>query len=198
MCISKETSVHLTRHLAFASMLLLLVSAPAHADGFVVPFVGYNFGGDSGNCQSLTNCNEKRLNFGVAFGSMGAAVGFEEDISYARNFFGETPGADNSVFSAMSNLLIGPGVGPVRPYFAVGLGLIRSHVSSLVGSVTELDAGENSLGWNLGGGVSGMFGRVGIRGDLRRFRTLQNIDLLIFNGEKLDFWRASAGLALTF
>ena len=198
MCISKETSVQLTRHLAFASMLLLLVTAPARADGFIVPFVGYNFGGDSGNCASLTNCEEKRLNFGVAFGSMGAAIGFEEELSYAKNFFGETPGADNSVFSAMSNLIIGPGVGPVRPYFVVGMGLVRSHVSSLVGSVTALDEGENSLGYNLGGGVTGMFGRVGIRGDLRRFRTLQNIDLLIFTGQKLDFWRASAGLALTF
>ena len=146
--------MQLTRHLAFASMLLLLVSAPARADGFIVPFVGYNFGGDSGNCPSLTDCNEKRLNFGVAFGSMGAAIGFEQDISYARNFFGETPGADNSVFSVMSNLLIGPGVGPVRPYFVVGVGLIRPHVSSLVGSVTNFDAGKNSLGYDLGGGLA--------------------------------------------
>jgi hypothetical protein len=190
--------MRLTRLFVFASMLLILVSAPARADGFIVPFVGYNFGGDSGNCPSLTNCTEKRLNFGVAFGSMGAAIGFEQDISYAKNFFGETPGVDNSVFSAMSNVLIGPGVGPVRPYFVIGAGLIRPHASSLLGSVTGTGGGKNSLGWDLGGGLTGMFGRVGIRGDLRRFRTLQNIDLLIFTGQKLDFWRASAGLALTF
>ena len=89
-------------------------------------------------------------------------------------------------------------MGPVRPYFVVGVGLIRPHVSSLVGSVTDLDAGKNSLGYDLGGGLTGMFGHVGIRGDLRRFKTLENIDLLIFTGEKLDFWRASAGLAFTF
>ena len=47
-CAFKEQSVQLTRQLAFASMLLVLVPAPARADGFIVPFVGYNFGGDSG------------------------------------------------------------------------------------------------------------------------------------------------------
>jgi hypothetical protein len=185
------------KHLVFASILLVLVPAPARADGFIVPFLGYNFGGDAG-CPSLTDCAEKRLNFGVAFGSMGTAIGFEQDFSYAKNFFGETPGGDNSVFSAMSNLLIGPGVGPIRPYFVVGVGLIRPHVSSLVGSVTNFDASNNSLGYDLGGGLALMFGGVGIRGDIRRFRTLENIDLLIFTGQKLDFWRASAGLALSF
>jgi opacity protein-like surface antigen len=187
------------KHLVFAcaSMLLALVPAPARADGFIVPFAGYNFGGDAG-CPSLTDCADKRLNFGVAFGSMGRAVGFEQDISYARNFFGETPGADNSVFSAMSNLLVGPGVGPIRPYFVVGVGLIRPHVSSLVGSVTDFDASRNSFGYDLGGGLTVMLGPVGIRGDIRRFRTVESVDLLIFTGQKLDFWRASAGLALTF
>jgi hypothetical protein len=184
------------RHLACASLLLFLASAPARADGFIVPFVGYNFGGDSGNCPSLTDCAEKRLNFGVAFGSMGTAVGFEQDISYAKNFFGEEPGADNSVFSAMSNLIIGPGVGPVRPYFVAGVGLIRPHVSSLLGSVTGV--GRNSLGYDFGGGLTGMFGPVGIRGDIRHFKTMQSVDFLIFTGQKLDFWRASGGLMLTF
>lgn len=185
------------KHLAFASMLLVLAPAPARADGFIVPFVGYNFGGDSG-CPSLTGCADKRLNFGVAFGSMGTAFGFEQDISYARHFFGETPGEDNSVFSAMSNLLVGPGVGLIRPYFVVGVGLIRPHVSSLADSVTDFDASRNAFGYDIGGGLAVMFGPVGVRGDIRRFRTLENIDLLIFSGQKLDFWRASAGLALTF
>ena len=188
------------QHIALASLLLALTSVPARADGFIVPFVGFNFGGDSGNCPSLTNCKEKRTNFGVSLGSMGPAFGFEEDISYAKNFFGETPGAENSVFSLMSNLLIGVGVGPVRPYVLGGVGLIRPHVSSLTGSLTGLGAtGKNSVGYDIGGGVTGMFGsHVGIRGDLRHFHTLQDMDLLIFKGQKLDFWRASAGLVLGF
>lgn len=192
--------MRLLRHLSAASLLLAFTSAPARADGFIVPFVGFNFGGDSGsNCVSLTDCKEKRTNFGVSLGSMGTVFGFEEEISYAKNFFGETPGAANSVFSAMSNLLIGVGVGPVRPYVAGGVGLIRPHVSSLAGSLTSFSSDKNAVGYDIGGGVTAMFGsHVGIRGDLRHFHTLQDVNLLIFKGQKLDFWRASAGLALAF
>ena len=192
--------MRLFRPIAVASLLLTLTSASARADGLIVPFIGYNFGGDSGsNCVSLTDCKEKRTNFGVSFASMGPAFGIEEDISYAKNFFGETPGTANSVLSLMTNLLIGPGVGPVRPYVLGGVGLIRPHVESVAGSLTGLTTGKNAIGYDMGGGVMLLFGgHVGIRGDLRRFRTLQKINLLIFQGQKLDFWRASAGLALAF
>lgn len=194
---TKENPVPLPRYVALAVLLLALTSAPARADGFIVPFVGINFGGDSGNCPSLTNCKEKRRNFGVSLGSMGPAFGFEEDISYAKNFFGDTPGTANSVLSLMSNLIIGPGVGPVRPYILAGVGLIRPHVSSLTGSLTSLE--KNAIGYDIGGGVTGMFGsHVGIRGDLRRFHTFQDLNLPIFDEQRLDFWRGSLGLALEF
>jgi opacity protein-like surface antigen len=185
--------------LVLAVSLVVLTSSPARADGFITPFIGFNFGGDSANCPTLTGCDEKRKNFGVSLGSMGTVFGFEEDISYAKNFFGETPLSENSVFSAMSNLMIGVGVGPIRPYVLGGVGLIRTHVSSLTGAVTEPDTGDNALGYDLGGGVTGMFGsHVGVRGDLRLFRTFKDLDLLIFTSEKLEFWRASLGLALVF
>jgi opacity protein-like surface antigen len=196
----KEKPVHLLRHLIGAAILLTVTAGPALADGLIVPFVGFNFGGDSGSgCLSLTNCKEKRTNFGVSLTSMGTVFGLEEDISYAKNFFGETPGQSNSVFSAMTNLVIGPGVGPVRPYVVGGIGLIRPHVSSLASSLTTFSADKNAFGYDLGGGLTILFGsRVGIRGDLRHFHTMQNVNVLIFTGQKLDFWRASAGLALAF
>jgi opacity protein-like surface antigen len=192
--------VHLLRHLTAAAIILTVTAAPALADGLVVPFIGFNFGGDSGSqCPGLTTCEKKHTNFGVSFVSMGTVFGLEEDISYAKNFFGETPGQDNSVFSAMTNLVIGPGVGPVRPYVVGGIGLIRPHVSSLAGSVTTFSSDKNAFGYDLGGGLTVLFGgHVGVRGDLRHFHTMQNVNVLIFNGQKLDFWRASAGLALAF
>jgi outer membrane protein with beta-barrel domain len=192
--------VRLLRLAALVPVLIMLTSAPARADGYIVPFAGFNFGGDSStSCASLTNCEKKRLNLGVSLVSMGPVFGLEEDISYAKNFFGETPGLDNSVFSAMSNLIIGVGVGPVRPYVVGGIGLIRPHVSSLTGSLTSLGTGKNAFGYDLGGGVAGLFGKhLGVRGDVRLFRTMQNVNLLIFTGQKLEFWRASAGLVLAF
>jgi opacity protein-like surface antigen len=185
--------------LTLAAMLVAFAAAPARAEGYITPFVGFNFGGDSANCPSLTDCDTKRLNVGVSIGAMGTAVGFEEDISYAKNFFGETPGGDNSVFSAMSNLVIGVGVGPVRPYVLGGVGLVRTRVFSLTGSITNLDSGNTALGYDLGGGITGMFGRhVGLRGDIRLFRTMKDVDLSFFANEKLEFWRGSLGLAFVF
>jgi hypothetical protein len=196
----KENLVRSARLVGLALVFLVSASAPARADGFIVPFLGFNFGGDSAsNCPALTNCKEKRANFGVALGSMGTIFGFEEDISYAKNFFGETPTGENSVLTLMSNVMAGVGAGPVRPYFVGGVGLIRPHVASFTGSIANFDADTNAFGYDIGGGITGLFGsHVGIRGDLRHFKTMQDIDLFIFSNQKLDFWRASVGLALHF
>ena len=95
-----------TLHVVLSIMLLAVAAAPARADGFVTPFYGFNFGGDS-NCAKVTNCEDKRSNFGVSIGKMGSIFGAEEDISIAKDFFGKVPNVDNSVLTLMSNLLIG-------------------------------------------------------------------------------------------
>ena len=114
---------------AAGSAVLLAVSAvPVHADTFVAPYIGFNYGGNS-NCAALTNCEDRRRNFGVSVGSMSSVVGFEADIGWAKDFFGKVPGAENSVFTLMSNVVIGPGARRVQPYFLAGVGLIRPHTS---------------------------------------------------------------------
>ena len=191
-------------HVALGIMLLSVAAAPARADGFLTPFYGYNFGGDSSNCTSFSSCEDKHTNFGVSIGKMGAVFGVEEDLSVAKDFFGKVPGVENSVFTLMTNMLIGVGAGPVQPYFLVGAGLIRPHSSF---NVTSFDTKNNSLGWDMGAGVNGYFSRhVGVRGDVRRFKTLQdvNVPLLgniasqIFTQQKLEFWRASIGVSLRY
>jgi opacity protein-like surface antigen len=178
----------------FASALLFCTAAPARADGFITPFLGFNFAGDSGNCQSPTNCEERRANFGVSLGTMGPVLGFEEDISYAKNFFGEAPGTDNSVFSAMSNILVGLPIPVVQPYVLGGVGLIRPHVS-----IGSLSVDHSAFGYDIGGGVTIYpAAHVGFRGDVRHFHTLEDVNVLIFTSQKLDFWRASLGLAFRF
>ena len=185
---------------AFVISLLALCSAPARADGFITPFFGYNFGGDSANCASLTSCEEKHGNFGVSIGKMGPLFGFEEDLAYAKDFFGAIPGAENNVFTAMSNLVVGIPAGPVQPYALVGVGLVRPHVSL---NPTQITADNNALGWDIGGGVNIFFTKgFGIRGDIRHFHTLQDVSVLhlgsLVSGQKLDFNRASVGLTLKF
>src|SRR5437870_269800 len=70
--------------LGLASLLLVASAAPVEAQSFVSPYIGYNFGGDSG-CPTITNCEDKKLNAGVAFGSLGAGFGAELDVGYAKD-----------------------------------------------------------------------------------------------------------------
>ena len=191
----RDRIVPVSRLAAFAALLLVMTSAPARADGFLTPFIGYNFGGDSSNCAGLTDCSPRRASYGVSVGAMGISVGFEEDLSYTKNFFGVMPNlrAENSVFSAMSDLLFLGAPGRIRSYIVSGVGLVRVRESRNQASVDS-----SVIGYDLGGGVNGFFTKhVGIRGDVRHFHTFQDVNVLLVSG-KLSFWRASLGLALKF
>ena len=186
------------RPLAMAVLFAAVSAAPARADGFITPFLGFNFGGDqSASCASLTNCQDKRSNWGVALGATNGVFGFEEEIGYTQNFFGVVPGGDNAVLTLMSNLMVTViPAGPVQPYGVVGLGLMRPHFQL---DATALAVDQNALGYDIGGGVNLYFvPNIGIRGDVRHLHTLQDITLGVFSNQKLEFWRASAGLTLRF
>jgi opacity protein-like surface antigen len=184
------------RTILVATVLLVSIAAPARADGFISPFVGFNFGGDSSNCASITSCEEKRLNWGVSLGTVNGVFGFEEEIGYASQFFGKTPGGDNAMLTLMSNLMIVIPAGPIQPYGTIGLGLMRSHAQF---NASSLSLDNNSLGWDIGGGLSIFLGRsIGVRGDVRRLKTLQDVTLGVFGNDKVEFWRASAGLVFRF
>ena len=55
------------------------------------------------------------------------------------------------------------------------------------------------IGWDIGGGLNIFLAHgIGLRGDVRRLRTLQDVTLSLFGNDKIDFWRASAGLVFRF
>jgi hypothetical protein len=82
------------------------------------------------------------------------------------------------------------------PYGLAGLGVVRSKVDAL-GQVLSFDNSEAA--WDFGGGVMFFFGtNVGVRGDLRYFRTFGEVSLVTPGLGKLDFARGSAGLILRF
>lgn len=181
-----------------AGFLFAVTPAAARAEGFVTPFIGFNFGGDSAaNCATFRNCEERRLNWGIAFGSMGGIFGIEEEIGYAKDFFGKTAGGDNAVLTAMTNLLlVVVPAGPIQPYGLIGIGLVRPHMKF---DASSLSLGKNALGHDIGGGINIFLTRgVGVRGDVRHLQTFEDITLGVFSGEKLAFWRASAGLTFRF
>ncbi len=187
----------LPRRILVLTLGLLSCSAvPARAQAFISPFVGYNFGGDSANCATLRNCEDKRLNWGASIGTTHGVFGFEEDIAYAPDFFGKTATGNNALLTVMSNLMVVVPAGPIQPYAIVGVGLIRPHVQF---DALSLATDKNTLGYDIGAGLNIFLGHaVGVRGDVRHLHTLQDVTIGLFGNDRLDFWRASAGLTLRF
>jgi hypothetical protein len=131
----------------------------------------------------------------VSLGSNNGVFGVEEDIAYAPDFFGKTPGFDNALLTAMSNLMVVIPAGPIQPYGVFGIGLIRPHVQ--FGDLTSLS--KSVIGWDLGAGLN-IFPThsFGLRGDIRRVRSFNDVTLGVFGNDHIDFWRGSAGVTLRF
>ena len=181
---------------AAAAVLVVLAATDARAQAFFSPFIGYDFGGDSG-CQTLRGCEEKKLNYGASIGKLGKAGGFEQEFAYAKNFFGTVDGQDSSVLTIMSNVMIAPKIGPVRPYVLFGVGLMKTNVNLTPAAVLSFT--NNNFAWDAGGGLMIFFGEhFGIRGDVRYFHSFQDLHIASFaiDNTKLDFGRASAALVL--
>lgn len=191
----------LRRTLAMVLLLGVGTPAAARADGMIIPFLGVNFGGNSGKAIADA-IDAKRFDWGVSFAFMGGGVlGLEADIARSPDFYGKTDIGGSSVFTATGNLLFGVPIGGqkgvgFRPYALAGLGVVRSKVDAFT-DVLNFD--NSKAAWDFGGGAMFFFGNnVGIRGDVRYFRTFGAADLIGLGNDHLDFGRASAGLILRF
>jgi len=189
-----------SRALVLTALVAILAPASARADGLLIPFLGVNFGGNSG--KELSDAiDAKRFDWGVSLAYMGAGVlGLEADIAHSPDFYGRTDVGGSSVLTATGNLLLGVPIGGqkgvgFRPYVAAGLGAIRSNVDA--SNVLSLD--NSKFAWDFGGGAMFFFGsHVGLRGDIRYFRTFGDVDLDVVHTGRLDFARGSVGLILRF
>jgi opacity protein-like surface antigen len=180
----------------------LATSRPASADGLITPFIGSDFGGDAGNCAELVPCESSQLSYGLGLGFMvGGVVGFEGEFAYSPHFFGDVSGRpDNSLLTVMANVIAGVPLGAVRPYVVGGVGVLHTNVSQSTLNVTQALT-NNSFALDVGGGLMILFSQhVGIRGDLRWFRTLQDVEFSDLNlaNKKIDYARGSFGVVLRF
>jgi hypothetical protein len=185
--------------LAFAAVTLAL-PASSSAQGYLVPNFGWDYGGSAGNCLSLlTDCQEKRMSYGVTFGAIGGIVGIEGDLAYAPDFFGESPtSGTNSLATLMGNLVLAFPAGPVRPFAEVGVGLIKTRVDMLLKPV-EGNYSESQWGYNFGGGVMILLpAHLGFRGDVRYYRTFSDISILgvSLSTTGISYTRFSIGLVI--
>jgi len=111
----RETLIIRRPWIQVAAVLILVGTArPASAQGFVSPFIGYNFGGDSG-CPEITNCEDKHVNWGLGFGALGGIVGFEAEVAKTSDFFGSTSNQSSDVLTFMGNFMLAPKIGPIQP-----------------------------------------------------------------------------------
>ena len=206
------------RKLAITSVLALMMfagaPAKASADWLFTPFIGMNWGGTAGFTDFAGDFEdefEQKMNFGASLSWMGAgALGFEVDFGFSPNFFQNTAGdddfefGDSNVTTLMANLKVGAPFGGqtgggIRPYASGGLGLIKTRIDDPE-DLFEL----NSTDWglNVGGGVAGFFNdNIGLQGDVRYFRSLQDnepddeFDVALGS---FSFWRGTVGVTFRF
>lgn len=203
---------HLLTAAALAALVTFSAPATASADWLFTPYVGSTFGGNAsfGDFDDFDDEFERRITFGASLGWMGNGIaGFEIDFGHTPNFFQDTLGPDDFEFgdghvtTVMGNVVVGAPIGGqtgpgVRLYGSGGAGLIRSTISA-----TDFfdDLNKSDLGVNVGAGVHGFFNdNVGIRGDIRYFRSLADDDdeLLDLALSDFDFWRATVGVSFRF
>ena len=201
---------------AFVAAAVAAAPRPAAADWTVTPFVGWNTGGsaDVSGTDGTTRTSkfEHKVDYGVSIAGMGSGVfGAEFDFGYSPNFFetgntnadGFTFTNDSNVVTATGNLIVGVPIGghggSVRPYAVGGVGLIRSNVQDAAG-VFDVTT-KNDFGYDVGGGVMGFFSQnVGIRGDVRYFRSFRGTsdNFTGLGVSNFNFWRASLGVSFKF
>ena len=195
------TTIRRCSPVLFIALLLSMTSVrEVSAQGFISPFIGYNFSGDAG-CQQITNCTDKKVDWGVSVGALGSLVGVEAEFGYTKDFFGESSDQTSNVLTVMGNFMVAPKIGPVQPYGVIGVGLIRTSVEA---TATNSSSDKNQLGWDGGGGLIVFFSQhVGVRGEVRYYRSFQILDLTQFpnvpaSQSKLDYGRVGAGVVFKF
>jgi opacity protein-like surface antigen len=202
----------------FAILSLVLVASVAtasraSADWLLTPFVGWNWGGTANllNLDDFDDEFEQKAMFGASLGWMGGGVfGFEADFGFSPNFFENTSGpgnfefGDSNLTTLMGNVLVGVPIGGqhgvgFRPYAVGGVGIIKSRIGD-AGDLFEVDS--TNWGFNVGAGAMFFFSdKVGLRGDIRYFRSLQDdepdddFDVALAN---FRFWRGTVGVTFRF
>jgi opacity protein-like surface antigen len=202
------------RKFVITASLVVVASAAAptkaSADWLLTPFIGATFGGNANLADSgldVKNEFERRLSYGASIAWMGAGIfGFEADFGYSPNFFQSADNGnkinfvgDGNETTLMANVVLGAPLGGVRPYVSGGAGIMKSKVDN----VDQFFDKPTSTDWgyDVGAGVMGFFSHnIGLRGDVRYFRSLQKdesntLDLALGS---FKFWRGTVGVTFKF
>lgn len=187
-----------------ALMAACFMAPSAQADWILTPYAGIVFGGDLGiEGNDDLDLDQRHGVYGLGLGYMSdSALGFEVDLGYSPDFFGgdDSIVPDNNLTTLMGNLVLNAPLGSSgRVYVSAGGGLMKSSVND-AGDL--FDVSRNDFGVNAGVGLIVPLGEsFGVRGDVRYFRNIgdpEPDDEFDLDFGSFDFWRATAGLSITF
>jgi len=183
------------------TLIALSAAREAAAQGFVSPFIGTTLSSPTATGSST------RAGYGISLGSLGKIVGAETEIAYFPELIDNSANAlaKNKVFTVTGDTLIGPIIGRVKPYAAIGAGNLHLNVTNLTSAVlpTQASISNNYFTFNAGGGVIGFFTQhFGARGDLRYTRAfgikVADLSTAGLSLDHFDYWRATFGVAVKF
>ena len=182
-------------------VLAFALPSAAAADTYLTPYFGSTFTAKYGSAEPAS-----KFVYGGDLMWLGTSgLGFEVDFAYHPNFF--EPGDDEDVFdfgsngnvvTFMGNVVFGHEGGGIQPYVAGGFGLMRTNIEGITGLFGDFN--DTAFGFNAGGGLRVGGPNVGVRGDLRYFRQLSDIEIVDIDFALGDFWywRGTVGLSFGF
>jgi hypothetical protein len=188
-------------------MAVWCVPAPSAADWLIAPFVGVVFAGNTNIVEVEIAAGKAKTTYGGSVALLGEGIlGVEGEFAWTPGFYeGDvTPQlvSRSRVTTLMGNVIIAlpesvTGFSP-RPFVSGGLGLMRSTLEDVLDLFSHTD---HLLALDVGGGFLGFFSpRVGVRGDLRYFKSISTGDeqTPAFGATRLSYWRLSAGVVLRY
>jgi hypothetical protein len=171
-------------------------------------FVGANYGASTTSSSVDFGGQVGYLFRGMIGGEF--IADFAPNFNLTNAFLADRP----NVNAYMANVILAAPLGseaPIQPYVSAGLGgvQLRSNMLAVanVPTSTQTEANQTRGGGDIGFGVMGFAGNVGIRGDVRYFRAFTNNTVTTTGNTAadafsqnllsgLDFWRANIGIAV--
>ena len=192
--------------LLFAIVLVVAVPRPARAELFVTPFAGVKFGGSTSIVDLEFAASKTKFTIGGALMNIGdGLLGYEASFGYIPGFLEADdaplplvkPGSFAVDLTGSVLLSLPPSFtgGGLRPYAAIGAGLIHVQAADLL---EQLQIRRTVPAMSVGGGATGLItNSVGVRFDYRYFRSLTTDDGSLANiNRRINYSRFTVGLFL--
>jgi hypothetical protein len=192
--------------LLLTAALLVATPVTARADIFLIPYAGLKFGGGTSIFDLEFSSGAKKFTMGGAAQEIDDGIlGYEVSFGYLPGYF-EMDSAPEPVWKTGSFVIdltgsvvvsLPPNVtaGGLRPYVAVGGGLVHAQAADLF---DILQVRRTMPVGNVGAGAIGLLtNNVGLRFDLRYLRSLTTDDGSLANvGRRISYSRFTVGLFL--